>query len=308
MQIHQDIKQLPSFRNAVLTIGTFDGVHIAHKRILQRITELAQEVDGESVLVTFHPHPRLVLQPQNNNLKLLSLLEEKFELLAACQLQHVVVVPFSKAFAEQSPEEYVSDFLVGTFQPKKIVIGYNHQFGKERAGNIHLLREMGQAAHFEVEEISKQIVEDIGVSSTKIRNALLEGAIDKANHLLGYAYRLSGEVIKGKQLGHTIGFPTANVKVADPTKLVPADGVYAVNVRHQNQQYKGMLNIGKRPTVDGQNAQRSIEVNIFDFDQMIYGEKLQISFTAFIRKEQKFESLAALKTQLSQDKVAALKY
>lgn len=301
MRIFKQLDQLPSFKNSVLTIGTYDGVHIGHQRILQRINTLANGVNGESILITFHPHPRSVVGKQP--VQLISLLAEKLDLLKKYEIDNVVVVPFTLDFANQAPADYIQHFLVKHFTPKKIVIGYNHQFGKNRGGDIHLLRSMQTALGFEVEEISKQQIDDLSISSTKIRKALLVGDIKTATSFLGHPYFLRGMVIKGQQVGKTIGFPTANIQVNASEKLIPAKGVYAVRVPYKNQYYKGMLNIGTRPTVDGQH--QTIEVHLFDFDKDIYGENLQIDFVAAIRQEQKFPNLTALQKQLQEDSKTA---
>lgn len=303
MNIFRNLENLPTFKNAVVTIGSFDGVHVGHQEIIARVNDLAKQRKGESVLFTFHPHPRMVVN-ENYQIQLLSPLEEKFELLKKYGLNNVVVAPFTRTFSEQSPEAYILDFLVAKLQAATIVIGYNHRFGKNRVGDIHLLKKMGEEHGFEVAEISKQLVDDLSVSSTKIRNALLEGEVATACALLGHDYFIKGIVVKGNQLGRKIGFPTANILVEDESKLVPAHGVYAVKVYIRGQLYHGMLNIGVRPTVAGKG--KTIEVNIFDFEQNIYGEQIQVEFVYFIRKEQKFENLQALIAQLSLDKQNAL--
>lgn len=297
------LDQLPSFKNAVLTIGTYDGVHVAHQRIIKRINQLAAEIEGESVLITFDPHPRTVVN-DNYEIRLLSPLEEKIDLLRHYGIQNLVVVPFTRAFSQQSPQDYIRQFLVANFQPKKVVIGYNHQFGQNRSGNIELLRAVATEYDFEVEELTQQQIEDIAVSSTKIRAALTEGKIETATTLLGHPYFIRGIVVKGRQLGKKIGFPTANMLINDVHKLIPKDGVYAVWVRVREQIYKGMLNIGYRPTFDGKN--QTIEVNIFDFEEDIYGEAIQLDFVGQIRQEVKFVDINALVEQLNKDKKTAL--
>lgn len=305
MQIHRDLEQLPVFKNTVLTIGSFDGVHLGHQHILQRLQTLAQEVEGESLLVTFHPHPRLVLRPDDYQLQLLTTIEEKAELLAQQGLNHLVLTPFTKAFSEQSPAAYIEDFLIKHFQPRCIVIGYDHRFGKNREGDISYLRKHQELGGFEVEEISKQEVEDIAVSSTKIRKAVSKGAVAQAARLLGHPFQIRGTVVKGNQIGRGIGFPTANVQVANPHKLIPPVGIYAVRVQYEGQRYGGMLYIGTRPTI-GEALEQTIEVNIFDFEQNIYGASLKIDFLAHIRGDSKFEDLEGLRKQLQADRAAAL--
>jgi len=303
MRIFRNLHNLPRFNKAVLTIGTFDGVHVGHQHIINSVNTLAQEVGGESILLTFHPHPRTIVH-SNYSIQLLSPLEEKFELLQQYGINNVVVVPFTRDFSQQSPTAYVSDFLVKNFAPSKIVIGYNHKFGKNRAGNLTLLSQMGTKYGFAVEEISKQQVEDIAISSTKIRNALQAGKVAAASRWLGHKYHLHGVVVKGQQLGKKIGFPTANILLNDSSKLVPANGVYAVTVHLDKQVYKGMLNIGVRPTVSGLG--KTIEVNMFNFDRNIYGERIKITLVQYLRAEHKFANLPALVAQLNKDKIAAL--
>lgn len=302
MRVFRNLNNLPTFKNAVITIGTYDGVHIGHQSILKRINDLAKDMEGESILVTFHPHPRMIVN--DKRVLLLSTLEEKCDLLANYGVDNVVVVPFTRAFSQQSPQTYIEDFLVKNFQPKKIVIGYNHRFGKNRAGDLQLLRKMGETFDFEVEEISKQLVEDNSVSSTEIRKALEKGDVDRAVNLLGHPYFLQGIVVKGNQLGRKIGFPTANLSVDSEYKLIPENGVYGVKVKVREQWYKGMLNIGLRPTVAGNS--KTIEVNIFDFEEDIYGETIVLDFQQRIRSEQKFVNLDALIRQLKKDKSLVL--
>lgn len=305
MNIYRNLKELPVFKNAVVTIGSFDGVHIGHQQIIKRLNNLAKSIDGQSVLITFHPHPRLVVAGGDENLKLLNTLEEKAALLKIYGVDNLVVIPFSKEFSKQSPDAYIQDFLVAYFQPKIITIGYDHKFGKNRSGNISYLRKFESKHHFKVVEISEQEVDDITVSSTKIRKALMAGHVVEAQKLLGHPFKISGLVVKGLQLGTTIGFPTANIDIQNEYKLVPPEGIYAVYVCCQKQEFQGMLYIGNRPTVDADLAQ-TIEVNIFDFNQDIYGQELEITFVKHLRADQKFDSLEELKQQLQKDKIAAL--
>ncbi len=305
MQIHTNIEQLPQFQKAVITIGSFDGVHIGHQQIIGQINDLAQEIGGESVLITFYPHPRLVLGSDVQDLKLLNTLEEKAALLEKYGIKHLVVVPFSLAFANQEPATYIEDFLVAKFQPSIIAIGYDHKFGKNRAGNIDYLRQYQEQHQFRIVEITKQEVANIAVSSTKVRQALTAGKVAVAKQLLGHTYSLTGKVVKGLQIGHTIGYPTANIEVDDPHKLIPPKGIYAVEVSHKGTAYQGMLYIGNRPTID-HDLKETIEVNIFDFDQTIYGDELTIDFVQHLRGDQKLDGLEALQAQLTKDKYAAL--
>lgn len=289
----------------MLTIGSFDGVHLGHQKLLKRIRRVADRIDGESILITFHPHPRTVVRSEVG-IQLLSDLEEKIELIEAQELDHLVVVPFTRSFSAQSPTEYVENFLYCTFQPHTIVIGYNHRFGKNRAGDMSFLRSKAVELGFEVEQISKQEVEDLSVSSTKIRKALTAGEIATATALLGRPYRLSGIVERGQQVGRTLGFPTANLALAGRDKLVPREGVYAVQVMRDGQTYNGMLNIGHRPTLNG--FHRSIEVHLFDFSGNIYGEKISVDLLQFLREEEKFDGLDSLKAQIERDRISTLDF
>lgn len=306
MRIYKDLNTLPKFKNAVLTIGSFDGVHIGHQQIIQQINDLASSIDGESVLITFDPHPRFVVGKRQGDLRLLNTLEEKADLLKKCSVDVLVVVPFSKEFASQSPDAYIQDFLVAHFQPKIIAIGYDHKFGQNRVGDISYLKKFETEHDFKVVEISKQEVADIAVSSTKVRTALMKGDVHKAEQLLGHAFGITGTVVKGLQIGTTIGYPTANIKVEHPYKLIPPEGIYAVQVYSENDSYQGMLYIGNRPTID-QDLKQTIEVNIFDFDQDIYGKELSIEFIEYLRGDVKFTTIENLKNQLTKDKEAALK-
>jgi riboflavin kinase/FMN adenylyltransferase len=305
VQIHFDIAALPTFRNAVITIGSFDGVHNGHQIIVRRVLELARSRQGEAVLITFEPHPRLVINPNDTKLRLLTTVSEKAERLAQLGIDHMVVTPFTDAFRKLSPDEYIKDFLVAHFHPSCIVIGYDHRFGNDRSGDISYLMDHAAENQFEVAEISRQMVDDIAVSSTKVRKALEIGDVDTANALLGYAYRLSGKVIHGDQIGIKLGFPTANVQLPSPHKLVPADGVYAVRVKLGAEQFGGMLYIGPRPTINNELEQR-IEVNIFDFNRDIYGAEICLELLAFIRPDARFPDLEALKQQLAADQHSVL--
>ncbi len=302
MKVHRDLTNIPPFRNAVITIGSYDGVHAGHQQIIRRLKALAEEIGGESIIITFDPHPRHVIYPDDKSLKLITTTDEKAELLQQYGVDHVVIVPFTKEFSKQTPDEYIQHFLVEKFHPKRIVIGYDHKFGNKRAGNIDYLKKFEDVYGFTVEEISKQTVEDMAVSSTKVRMALAKGEIEEATTLLQHPFYLGGEVVKGKQLGASIGFPTANVQIANPYKIIPTDGIYAVNVYHGSVKYGGMLYIGKSLS----NIDRTIEVNIFDFDKSIYGEHLNVEFVKHIREDERFASLDALTIQLGKDKELAL--
>ena len=303
MQVHRNLQQLPAFRRSVITAGTFDGVHAGHQQLIERIVQLARNSGGESVLITFEPHPRLILEPDNQHLRLLSTLEEKIKLLSRFPIDHLVVVPFHRDFATLSAQDYIREFLVGHFHPEKIVIGYNHHFGHHRDGNFELLVQMGPAAGYEVIEIPRQLVDTIEVSSTRIRIALEEGDLEQANHLLGHPYILTGLVTKGRKLGRTIVFPTANLQPFSDRKLTGKPGVYAVRVKGDDFQRDGMMNIGYRPTINGTGL--TIEVNLFDFADSLYGQTLEVAWISRLRDEKKFESLEALTTQLGRDEAMA---
>ena len=306
MNVYFKNNELPKLRNAVVTIGTFDGVHQGHQIILNRLTQIAKKADGESVLITFDPHPRQVIQSDHQDIKLITSLDEKLELLQSFGVDHVQVVPFTREFSLMSAESYVKDFIVGQWHPKVIVIGYDHKFGQNRSGNIDLLRSMAEDLYFEIVEIEAQLVNEITVSSTKVRNDLLDGNVEEAMLLLGHPFMLSGTVTKGKQLGKKLGFPTANIELSEPNKLIPGSGVFIVRVQHNDKWHNGMLNIGYRPTISGEH--KTIEIHILNFDQMIYGERLNLELIKKLREEQKFDNLVELKAQLELDKQAVQVY
>ena len=302
MQVHTDLGSFKDVHRPVLTTGTFDGVHTGHRAILKRLTELAKREQGESVLFTFHPHPRMVLFPGDSDLKLLNTQQEKIALLEAAGLDHLLVVPFSRQFSRMHAVDYVRDVLVGAIGVHAVVIGYDHRFGRNREGDLSLLHQLGEAYDFQLEEIPAQEVDHVKVSSTKVRHALEQGDVRTANDLLGQPYQLSGVVVKGDQLGRTIGYPTANIGGVDPLKLVPGNGVYAVTVELRDGMHQGMMNIGVRPTVrDG--LDRTLEVNILDMDRDIYGEPITVRLLERLRGEEKFESMEAMKAQLARDEV-----
>ena len=309
MIVHSDIRQLPFFKNAVITIGTFDGVHIGHRQIIELMQTEAARVTGETVIITFDPHPRQVIATDQPPVFLLNTLKEKIELLQNFEIDHLVIVPFTSAFADQTAEAYIEDFLVNTFHPHTIIIGYDHHFGRGRSGNYKLLEEKAIEFNYLVKEIPVYMLQDITISSTKIREALLQADIVTASGFLGYNYFFSGNVVEGNKLGRTIGYPTANIQVEDENKLIPGNGVYAVEVSRTQTpavKLKGMMNIGTRPTIGGIHS--VIEVNIFDFDEDIYGESLRITLKKHLRSEQKFNGLDALKDQLAKDKKNALDF
>lgn len=287
-------------KNTIVTIGTFDGVHIGHQKIIKRLITIGKEKGLKSVVLTFFPHPRMVLQ-KNSDIKLLNTIDERESILASLGLDQMVIKKFTKEFSNLSPRDFVKTILVDHLQAKYIIIGYDHQFGKNRSANIEDLKKFGTEFDFEVEEISAQDVEDVSVSSTKIRTALLHGDISTANTYLGYPYFITGKVIKGKGLGKNIGFPTANIEIKEDYKLIPKNGVYAVRGSVDNTEFSGMMNIGINPTVEG--THQSIEVHLFDFDEDIYNKQIKVEFIERIRDEHKFESLELLKDQLKKDKL-----
>jgi riboflavin kinase / FMN adenylyltransferase len=302
MKVYNHIHSLPLFKNAVITIGTFDGVHKGHQQIIEQLIKEAREIEGTAVLITFYPHPKQVVSLQKGPLYIINTPEEKYELLHRKGIEHIVVVPFNEAFAQQTATSYIKDFLVDKFHPHTIIIGYDHRFGNNREGDYHLLEREAEKYGFKVKEIPEHVLQNITISSTKIRASLLQGDLDTATAYLGYDYFFSGKVILGNQLGRTIGYPTANLQVENEQKLIPANGVYAVKltIAGRQEMLKGMMNIGLRPTVNG--TTRVIEVNIFDFDEMIYDSILTITLVKYLRTEIKFNGLEALKTQLALDK------
>ena len=305
LKVYTDISEFQGVKNPVLTTGTFDGVHYGHQKIIDRLQSVASKSHGETVLLTFHPHPRMVLFPDDEGLKLLSTREEKIKRLKEAGLDHLIIYPFSRKFSRLSATEYVRDLLVNKIGVKTLVIGYDHQFGRNREGNFQQLEELAEVYDFALEEIPAQELDDVKVSSTKIRKALFEGDVRTAAKYLGHQYKVSGIVVKGRQLGREIGFPTANISVQDRYKLIPGNGVYAVLVKVNKQRHQGMLNIGFRPTVGGL-LKPTMEVNIFDFNEDIYGNFIGIEFVKRLRDEIKFDSVDELKSQLELDKIQAL--
>ena len=301
MRIFQGFEDLTSIKNPVLTIGTFDGVHIGHQKILQQLNQEAEKIGGESVLFTFYPHPRMVISPETHGLKLIQTQEEKLEKLKNNGLRNVIIQPFTTDFSNLTATEFVRDYLVDKLKVKKLVIGHDHQFGKNREGTLLFLKDISKIYNFEVIEILAQEIDEVNISSTKIRNAIEQGKIEIANRYLGEPFELHGIVVKGKQLGRTIGFPTANIFIDSDIKIIPKTGVYAVEIDLPNSHpLIGMLNIGVRPTL-GDQLSPSIEVNIFDFKGDIYDSKIKVRFLSHIREEIKFNSLDDLKTQLHKD-------
>ncbi len=321
MTVHYQLENLPDFINAVITIGTFDGVHTGHQQIIKQLIEEAKNVNGESIIITFHPHPRKILGA-SKEIKLINTIEEKIELLAAKGIDHLVVIPFTEKFSQQTAEEYINDFLVAKFHPHTIIIGYDHRFGQGRKGDYHLMEDFCERCNYRLLEIPAHVLNAVSVSSTRIREAIINADISTANTLLGYDFFFEGLIVEGKKLGRTIGYPTANLKIINEEKLVPGNGVYAVelfivngelslmnkeNVGINNSQsifYKAMMNIGNRPTVNGTST--TIEVNIFDFNEDIYGKTIRVFIKKHLRAEQKFNGLDALKEQLAKDKLNAI--
>lgn len=304
MKIYYSIDDFLRLDYAVVTSGTFDGVHLGHQTILNRLKEIAERNHGETVVITFWPHPRVILQPEDNSIKLLNTFEEKAELLKEQGIQHLLRIPFTKEFSQITSQEFITNILVEKIGTRKLVIGYDHRFGRNREGSFEELKVNGPRYGFEVEEIPRHDVDHVGVSSSKIRKALEEGDIATASHFLGKPYSISGFVVKGDKIGRELGYPTANIDIDSHHKLIPNEGIYAVTVEYGHQLVKGMLYIGNRPTIDG--SRRSIEVNLFDFNKEIYGERLKINLISFLREDIRFDGLDALKEQLHIDKKHAL--
>ncbi len=300
-QCIQDFEQVPS---PIVTIGTFDGVHLGHQAIFSKMKEEARKTGGETVVITFFPHPRLVLYQDSVNLKFINTREKKIERLRKIGIDHLVIIPFTKTFAQNSSEQFITDYVVKYVHPAMIVIGYDHHFGKNREGNIELLQKLKSRFGYEVEEVPPYYVDGAPVSSTRIRNLLHDGNVKEANKMLGYEYSITGVVVRGQRLGHTIGYPTANIEIPNEYKLIAANGVYACRVLLGHRILKGMGNIGVRPTID--HGDLTIEVNIFDFDEDIYDREITIQFVDRLRDEKKFKNLDALKAQLAKDKQASL--
>jgi riboflavin kinase/FMN adenylyltransferase len=305
IQVHKDLEQLPLFEKAVITIGTFDGVHLGHQQIIKQLKTEALQIGGETVIITFHPHPRKIVAEGKKEIKILNTPDEKIELLNNKGVDHLVVVPFNESFSNQTAQEYIENFLCKKFNPHTIIIGYDHKFGKGRAGDYHLLEDLGLKYNYLVKEIPEHVLYEVAISSTRVREALLNSNIDTSNKLLGYSYFFEGKVVEGNKLGRTISYPTANLQIEDAEKLVPGNGVYSVEltVDKREEKFIGMMNIGIKPTVNG--TTRTIEVNIFDFDENIYGKSVRVYIKDYLRGEVKFNGLNELKQQLSEDKVNA---
>ncbi|MBS1490647.1 MAG: bifunctional riboflavin kinase/FAD synthetase [Bacteroidetes bacterium] len=305
MKIYHSLKDFTRLKQAVVTSGTFDGVHVGHQKILHRLKEIAVQHSGETVVITFWPHPQMVLHPENDSLKLLNTFEEKANLLKEQGIKHLLCIKFTKEFSLLSSSDFIQKILVETIGTKKLVIGYDHRFGHNREGSFEQLKLNASTYGFEVEEISRQDIDHVAISSSKIRKALAQADITTANDLLGKPYSITGQVIKGDQVGRTLGFPTANLKIDSHYKLIPADGIYAVTVILRNKFYKGMLYIGNRPTLLG--THQVIEVNLFGFDQNVYDEYLTVYFHQWLRADKKLNGLDELKQQLFLDKIESEK-
>jgi len=328
MKVYRNVEQLPPFRNAVITIGTFDGVHEGHRKIIAHLKQEAETINGETVIITFHPHPRKVVSSQILGIRLINTLAEKIELLAGAGVDHLVVIPFTEVFANQSAEDYIQNFLIENFHPHTIITGYDHRFGKDRLGDYRLLEKMAPVYNYVLKEIPKHVLDEVAISSTNIREAIIHSDIGTANKLLGYEFFFEGIVVDGDKLGRKLGYPTANLKMTDEEKIVLGNGIYAVYVEMTSGEWqeasgnansyesysrftthhsllKGMMSIGFRPTVDGKK--KVIEVNIFDFDKEIYGNTVRVYVKKYLRPEIKFNNLEELVKQIDQDKVESLK-
>ena len=304
MKIKTTLRAYPK-KNSVVTIGTFDGVHIGHQKIIKQLVEIARKEDLQAVVLTFFPHPRMVLQ-KDTSIKLINTIDEKSQLLENFGIDHLVIHKFTIDFSRLGAVEFVRDILVNKLHVKHIIIGYDHRFGRNRNANVDNLREYGEVYNFKITEISAQEIDEVAVSSTKIRKALNEGDIEVANAFLGYNFMLTGTVVKGRNLGEQIGFPTANINIEEPYKLIPKNGSYVVKSIIDNKTIYGMMNIGNNPTVNGES--QSIEVHFFNFQKNIYDKKIQVELLKRLRDEQKFNSVDALKVQLRKDKKTSLNY
>ncbi|MBM3432123.1 MAG: bifunctional riboflavin kinase/FAD synthetase [Bacteroidetes bacterium] len=307
MQIHRSIDQLPTFRRAVVTVGTFDGVHTGHRQVLDQVRSEAFRINGESVLITFHPHPRSVVSSPILGIRLINTLEERIELLQSCGIDHLVIVPFTELFANLSAEQYVRDFLVNIFHPHTLVIGYDHRFGRDRDGDFQFLKEQSNTYGFSLMEISPHLLEANVISSSRIRDTLLHHQIEYANRLLGYPFFFSGMVVHGNKIGRTLGYPTANLQFPHDDKIIPGNGIYAVFAQPEQYEkpFQGMMSIGFRPTVGG--TQRVVEVNLFAFDADIYDRTLKVHVFQYLRAEVKFDGLPELVAQMHLDKQQSLR-
>jgi riboflavin kinase/FMN adenylyltransferase len=308
VKVYTNFDELKEIKNPVLTIGTFDGVHIGHQKILEKIQDEAKKINGETVLFTFFPHPRLVINPSDNSLRMIQTLTEKIEVLEKLGLDHLIIFPFTKEFSQLTAEDFIVKYLVEKLKMKVIVVGYDHRFGKGREGDLAYLQKLSGIYNYQVIEIPAQEIEEVNVSSTRIRNAILSGDIETANAYLSSRFQLTGKVVAGKQVGRTIGYPTANIEVEDALKIIPAIGIYVVKVfLADGKMCQGMMSIGKNPTVSETDSLK-LEVNIFNFNQDIYNQLITVQFLKYVRNEVKFNSLEELTHQLDEDKKTALDY
>lgn len=307
MKIHSSLNNFNA-HNPVLTVGTFDGVHLGHRKIITRLIDLAKTKNGESVIFTFDPHPRKIVSPGESNLRLLTTIEEKITLFEKSGIDHLIIYPFTPEFAQLSYEQFVKEILIEKIHTKYLVVGYDHKFGKNRQGDFEFLKNCADRFDFHVEKLDVLLINESNISSTKIREAIQNGDFETANTFLGYPFTIHGTVIEGQKLGRQIQFPTANIETSDPDKIIPGYGVYAVTAKIRNKIYQGMLNIGSRPTVNTNADHRSIEVHLFGFNDDIYGETIELQFFRKLREEQKFDSLDALKDQLEKDKTTTLAF
>lgn len=306
MRVHRDLENLPAFQNAVITIGSFDGLHIGHQKILRKVKDLAIANGGESIAITFHPHPRQIVYPKDTSLKLITTTEEKIALFERYGVDHLVIVPFTIEFSQQSADEYIQRFLVQKFQPKHIVIGYDHRFGMNRRGDINYLKWHEKTGDYKVVEIEAKEINEITVSSTKIRESLEVGDVANAASLMNHYFTLTGRVVKGQQIGNKIGYPTANLQLTEKFKLIPKDGVYAAYALYDGERHHAMLYIGNRPTLKDL-PEKTIEVNIFDFNKTIYDDVVKVELVDFIRDDKKLNDLEELKDQISRDQASVEK-
>lgn len=307
MKVYRDVNEF-NVAKPVLTVGSFDGVHLGHRKVINRLNEIARQNGGESVIFTFSPHPRLVLTKDQGSLRLLTTLNEKIELLDQAGVDHLIIYPFTRTFSELSYTDFVRILLVKQLKIDSLVVGYDHKFGKDRKGDFEMLQGLSMAFNFKLEKLDVLLSDNMNVSSTKIREALQNGNISKANRYLGYPFSLHGTVVEGQKLGRKIQFPTANIEASDPHKIIPGYGVYAVLIDIEGVIHRGMLNIGSRPTINNNADNRSIEVHIFDFDKDIYKKQLELKFVTKIREEQKFGSIDGLRSQLQKDKLDVLEF
>lgn len=304
MEIYRCIKDFKPVKYPIVTIGTFDGVHLGHQAIFAQMKQEAVKCGGKTILITFSPHPRLVLYQDSKNLKFINTRAKKLERLEKAGIEHLIIIPFTKEFSKNSSEEFIANYVIKYINPELIIIGYDHHFGKNREGNIQMLESMKEKYHYGIIQVPPLYVDGLPVSSTRIRRLLQEGNVKDANRMLGYEYAITGEVVRGNSLGHTIGFPTANIKMPNEYKLIAANGVYVCRAFVGGKLYKGMSNIGVRPTIN--HGDLTIEINIFDFDKDIYGKTITILFVDRLRDEKKFKNLEALKEQLVKDREQSL--